>query len=114
MLQYILVLYANWSIILFLRTQLSGLIMTKSGKSLKTATNVVRPADLMDETKCNSHKGAHLGKSSISYWKDKEVMLQVFKRFDASLLNKSLAVCKEWNRIGLSPVLWERLDLSQR
>jgi len=88
--------------------------MTKSEKYLKAATNVVRPAELVEDAKSAPSRGAHLGKPNLVSWKDKEILLEVFKRFDISLLNTALSVCKDWNRIGLSPVLWQRVHLSHR
>ena len=89
--------------------------MTRSGKTLKRATNVVRPAQISEDPPAvpNSASNRQLSKK-INYWKDKELMIQVFQRFSVALLNKSLSVCKEWNQMILTPHLWRDMDLTHQ
>ncbi|EDO32947.1 predicted protein [Nematostella vectensis] len=40
-----------------------------------------------------------------------EILLQIFRYFDAFILTKICSVCKQWNSISKTPSLWRRLVL---
>lgn len=92
------------------RTELSGKIILTSSKSLKKPVNVIRPAS---ETSEDSKKG----KKKLTYpaiLKDKSTIAQVFKWLDIKSLNRVIQVGKDWNRIGISPELWQTVNLSHK
>lgn len=86
------------------RTELSGKIMSSSGKPLKKPTNVVRPAQLEKES----------DDESKPYCRRKSIILPLMKYMDLQTLSRALSVCKDWNTIGMSAELWDRLDLTHR
>jgi hypothetical protein len=86
--------------------------MTRSGKTLRHASNVVRPAEIKEDSP--EPPPTFKRNSRINYWKDKEVMVQIFQRLSVALRNKSLCVCKTWNEIGVTPSLWRDMDLTHQ
>ena len=86
--------------------------MNGSAKMLKRPSNVVRPASFaFDE---DDDGGSAKKRKKLDPLKDANVMVRVFRYLDIATLNRCLQVCKDWNRIVMSPVLWKRTDLSHQ
>lgn len=98
------------------RNELSGKIIVSSGKNLKKPSNVVRPAPLTlpDEEARKASKKKAVNSSSHNVMKEPKIWLNVFKWLDLPSLNRVLCVSKDWNRIGVTSCLWEKIDLTER
>lgn len=94
--------------------------MNVSGKSLKKPFNVVRPAPLTlpeEEAKRASKQKKKVQQQEVTsqgHLKDARIWTNVFKLLDLKSLNRVLCVSKDWNKIGVGSIIWERIDLSQR
>ncbi|XP_035709245.1 jmjC domain-containing histone demethylation protein 1 isoform X2 [Folsomia candida] len=93
------------------RTELSGKIIGTSTKSLKKPTNVVRPSSEIAEDSSKKCK-KKLGYPAVL--KEKLILAPIFKWLDIQSLNRAVQVCKDWNRVGISPELWKTINLSHK
>jgi hypothetical protein len=98
------------------RTELSSKIMSSSGKSLKKPWNVVRPAPLDggDEDSSSPSTPISNNKRRLLLGKEPGVWLPIFRHLPLPALAAVLRVSRDWNKIGMSPSLWETIDLSHK
>lgn len=86
--------------------------MNGSSKTLKRPFNVVRPAVLKLNNEDSEKDATPRKRKKFEHLKDSNVMIPIFKWLDLPALNRCLSVCKDWNRIIMTPILWKRIDLS--
>lgn len=99
----------------------------KIEEEIRTNEPIANNVDLpIDEILSNSKKCNHLPKYVVrpvpkldtdeadkELWKRCAALVPVFKFLSTNDLNNCSLVCKDWYNAAISPLLWNRMDLSE-